>query len=244
MAYIRVVLRAALNQARKWNLVGRNVAELVESPRVRRFEIKPLTPEQARQLLDAAKGNRLEALCAVALACGLRVGEILGLRWQDVDLEAGRLAIRQSIQRQRGAGLVAVEPKTERSRRTIEVPAPLVAELKAHRVRQLEERLVAGTRWRDGGLVFASAVGTGLEPRNLHRAFKAMLKRAGLPDIRFHDLRHSAASLMLAQGVPLRVVMEVLGHSSISLTADTYSHVMPSLVRDATEKAAAILFRS
>jgi integrase len=244
VAYIRVVLRAALNQAIRWNLVARNAAELVESPRVRRFEIKPLTPEQARQLLDAAKGSRLEALCAVALACGLRMGEILGLRWQDVDLDARRLAVRQSIQRQRGAGLVAVEPKTERSRRTIEVPAPLIAALKAHRLRQIEERLAEGSHWHDGGLVFASAVGTGIEPRNLHRAFKALLKRAGLPDIRFHDLRHSAASLMLAQGVPLRVVMEVLGHSSISLTADTYSHVMPSLVRDATEKAAAILFRS
>jgi integrase len=244
VAYIRVVLRAALNQARKWNLVARNVAELVESPRARRFEIKPLAPEQARQLLDAVKGSQLEALYAVALACGLRMGEMLGLRWQDVDLEAGRLAVRQAIQRQRGAGLIAVEPKTERSRRTIDFPAPLVAALKAHRVRQLEERLAAGSRWQDGGFVFTSGVGTPIEPRNLHRSFKAVLRKAGLPDARFHDLRHSAASLMLAQAVPLRVVMEVLGHSSISLTADTYSHVMPSLVRDATEKAAAVLFKA
>jgi integrase len=244
VAYLRVVLRAALNQARKWNLVARNAAELVESPRARRFEIKPLAPEQARQLLDAAKGSQLEALYAVALACGLRMGEMLGLRWQDMDLEAGRLAVRQAIQRQCGAGLVAIEPKTDRSRRTIEIPAPLVAALKAHRIRQLEERLAAGARWRDNGLVFTSGVGTPVEPRNLHRSFKTTLKKAGLPDIRFHDLRHSAASLMLAQGVPLRVVMEVLGHSSISLTADTYSHVMPSLVRDATEKAAAVLFKA
>ncbi len=161
-----------------------------------------------------------------------------------MDLEQGRVAVSRALQRQKGRGLVLTETETDRSRRTIAPPVPLVASLRAHRVRQLEERLAAGCRWRDGGFVFASSVGTGLEPRNLHRAFKAVLTRAGLPNIRFHDLRHSAASLMLAQGVPLRVVMEVLGHSSISLTANTYSHVMPTLVRDAAEKVAAVLFAS
>lgn len=245
VGYIRVVLRAALNHARKWNLVARNAAELTESPRVRRFEIKPLTLERARALLAQAKGDRLEALYAVALASGLRMGETLGLRWQeDIDLDKGRMTINQAIQRQTGAGLVAVEPKTERSRRTIELPAPLIAALKAHRVRQIETRLAAGSLWQDSGLVFTSAVGTPLEPRNLHRSFKAMLVKAGLPDIRFHDLRHSAASLMLAQGVELRTIQQILGHSSISLTANTYAHVMPSLVQDATAKAAAALFAS
>lgn len=109
------------------------------------------------------------------------------------------------------------ETKTDRSRRIIALPAPLIAALRAHRVRQLQERLVAGSHWQERGFVYSSGVGSGLEPRNLHRAFKAMLTKAGLPDIRFHDLRHSAASLMLAQGVPLRVVMEVLGHSSIGV---------------------------
>jgi integrase len=244
VAYLRVVLRAGLNQARKWNLVARNVAELVEPPRCERFRIEPLTPDQARTLLDAVKGDRLEALYAVALACGLRMGEILGLRWQEIDLENGRMAVSQALQRQKGRGLVLAETKTDRSRRTIGLPAPLVTALRAHHVRQLQERLAADSRWQDQSFVFASRVGTALEPRNLHRAFKRMLKYAGLPDIRFHDLRHSAASLMLAQGVPLRVVMEVLGHSSISLTADTYSHVMPSLVQDATNKVATVLFGS
>lgn len=244
VAYLRVVLRAALNQARKWNLVARNVAELVEPPKCERFRIEPLSPEQARALLEAAKGTRLEALYAVALACGLRMGEVLGLRWQDVDLEQDRVAVSQALQRQKGRGLVLTETKTDRSRRTIALPAPLVAALRAHRVHQLEERLAAGSRWQESGLVFTSSVGTPIEPRNLFRSFKAALNRAGLPDIRFHDLRHSAASLMLAQGVPLRVVMEVLGHSSISLTANTYSHVMPSLVQDATEKVAGVLFAS
>lgn len=150
----------------------------------------------------------------------------------------------QALQRQKGRGLVLTETKSDRSRRKIALPAPLVAALRAHRVRQLEERLAAGSRWQESGLVFTSSVGTPIEPRNLFRSFKAALNKAGLPDIRFHDLRHSAASLMLAQGVPLRVVMEVLGHSSISLTANTYSHVMPSLVQDATDKVAGVLFAS
>jgi integrase len=242
VAYLRVVLRAALNQACKWSLVARNAAELAEPPKCERFRIEPLSPEQARALLDATKGARLEALYVVALACGLRMGEVLGLRWQDVDLDRAQLTVAGTLQRQKGRGLVLVETKTARSRRMISLPAPLIAGLKTHRIHQLEERLAAGPRWCDSGLVFVSGVGTPLEPRNLFRAFKATLVRAGLPEIRFHDLRHSAASLMLAQGVPLRVVMEVLGHSSIALTANTYSHVMPSLVRDATEKMADVLF--
>jgi integrase len=199
---------------------------------------------QARALLEAVKGDKLEALYADALACGLRMGEVLGLSWQSVDLEHGRLAVSQALQRQKGRGLVQVETKSDRSRRTISLPSPLVAKLRAHRLRQLQERLCAGARWRECGLVFTSCVGTALEPRNLFRSFKVTLRRAGLPDIRFHDLRHSAASLMLAQGVAIRVVMEVLGHSSICLTADTYSHVMPSLVQDATDKIAGLLFGS
>lgn len=242
VAYIRIVLRAALNQARKWNLVVRNAAELAQPPRLERFRIEPLSPEQARALLESAKGDRLEALYAVALACGLRMGEVLALSWAGIDLEHGQMTISQALQRQKGRGLVLIDTKTDRSRRTIALPSPLIAALRAHRVRQLQERLVAGSRWQDRGFVFTSSIGSGLEPRSLHRAFKAMLAEAGLPDIRFHDLRHSAASLMLAQGVPLRVVMEVLGHSSIGVTANTYSHVMPSLVRDATEKVAHLLF--
>jgi integrase len=243
VAYIRLVLRVALNQARKWNLVSRNAAELAEPPRLERFRIEPLSPDQARALLEAASGSRLEALYAVALACGLRMGEILGLRWQDIDLEHGQIVIARALQRQKGHGLVLTETKTDRSRRTVALPTPLIESLRVHRIRQVKERLAAGSRWHDRGLVFASTVGSGLEPRNLHRAFKAVLTKAGLPDIRFHDLRHSAASLMLAQGIHLRVVMEVLGHSSISVTANTYSHVMPSLMQDAAEKMAGVLFR-
>lgn len=243
-AYLRVVLRAALNRARKRDLVARNAAELADAPRMERYKVKPLTPEQARLLLDTAKGHRLEALYTVALACGFRRGEILGLHWRDVDFEHSRMSVSQALQRQKGRGLVLTETKTDRSRRTIELPPPLVTALRAHRVRQLEERMAAGPEWHDHGFVFASTVGTGLEPRNLTRAFKALLKRAApaLPDIRFHDLRHSAATLLLVQGVELRVVQEVLGHSSISLTANTYAHVMPVLIQDAAGRSAELLF--
>jgi integrase len=137
------------------------------------------------------------------------------------------LTVNQAIYRVTGKGMVATEPKTERLRRTLHLPDGVRAALKAHRVRQLQERLATGSRWRDSGLVFATGIGTPLEPRNLFRSFKAPLAKAGLPNIRFHYLRHSAASLLLAQGVPMRAVMELLGHSNIGTTADIYSHVMP-----------------
>ena len=134
-------------------------------------------------------------------------------------------------------------PKTERGRRKVMLPSPLVTALHSHRKRQVAERLKAGSRWRESDLVFASGVGTPLEPRNLDRHFKRMLSSAGLPDMRFHDLRHSAASLLLAQNVNPRTVMEILGHSRISMTLDTYSHVMPAAMREAADKISAVLWK-
>jgi integrase len=165
---------------------------------------------------------------------GLRQGEALGLRWQDVDLEAGTLRVEHGLQRI-GGRLQLVPTKSTRSRRTVLVPTLVTDALRAHRTRQLEERLLAGGRWHDGGYVFSSTIGTPIDAAELRRAFAAILRRAGLPVIRFHDLRHSAASLMLAQGVAARVVMETLGHSSYSLTMDTYSHVLPALQRQAAD---------
>ena len=240
--HVRTILRIALNQAIKWELVTRNAAALTIAPRLERKRFRCLSPDEARQLLDAAQGNRLEGVFSAALALGLRMGEILGLRWQgDVDLDGGTLRVNQAIYRIKGKGLVASEPKTERSRRTLFLPDTVLRALRAHRLRQLQERLAAGSRWQNSGLVFTSSIGTALEPRNLFRSFKAQLRKADLPDVRFHDLRRSAASLLLAQGVPMRAVMEVLGHSSISTTADIYSHVMPAMMRDVADKMDAIL---
>jgi integrase len=236
---IRAVLRKALGQAVKWGLVGRNVATLVEPPRVQYPEIRPLTPEQARTLVEAAKGDRLEALYTVALAIGLRQGEALGLKWEALDLDAGTLHVRAALQFVAGT-FQFVEPKTARSRRTIRLPRFAIEALRAHKVRQLEERLLAGSRWREHGLVFPSSIGTPLHAASVTHRFQALLARAQLPRQRFHDLRHCAATLMLVQGLSMRVVMETLGHSQISLTMNTYSHVMPALQQDAADRMDAL----
>jgi integrase len=238
--YLRAILRRALGQALKWGLVARNVVTLVDSPRVRRPEVEPFTPDQARAFLAAVQGDRLEALYTVAVALGLRQGEALGLRWADVDLDAGTLRVAVALQRIDGE-LRFVEPKSQRSRRTLPLPPRVVAALRAHRARQLEERLQAGPYWQDHRLVFPTTLGTPLDARNVTRWYHRLLDRAELPHRRFHDLRHTAASLLLVQGVAPRVVMETLGHSQISLTMDTYSHVMPVLQRDAAEQMEAIL---
>lgn len=230
--HIRAVLRRALGQALKWGLVRRNVATLIDPPRAHRVEIRPLTPEQGRALLEAARGDRLEALYRVALSLGLRLGEALGLRWVDIDLEAGTLRVAQALQRV-GGRLSFTEPKSAQSRRRLPLPEALARALTVHRARQRAERLRAGAAWHEHGLVFASTVGTPLEPRNVTRSFKALLTRAGLPDVRFHDLRHSCASLLAAQGHHPRLIMETLGHSQISLTMNTYAHVFPEAQRAA-----------
>jgi integrase len=180
----------------------------------------------------------------LALAAGLRQGEALGLHWQDVDLDAGTLRVRVALQRLEGRGLQTVEPKTARSRRSIALPPQVIESLRAHKSRQAQERLLAGSRWQDSGFVFTTATGTPLEGSSVTHRFQKLLRRAGLPHLRFHDLRHACASLLLAQGVHPRVVMETLGHSQISLTMNTYSHVIPALQRDATERMDAILARN
>lgn len=249
----RAVLRRALGQALKWGLVARNVATLVDPPRVTRHEIEPLSLEEAEKLLQAVRGHRLEALFTVALALGLREGEALGLCWKDVDLDGGMLLVRRQLQRLKGelvdgkrqrGRVVLAETKTDRSRRTIALPAFAVQALREHRVRQLEERLQMGARWKgceQGELVFPSIFGTPLDARNLIRQYHALLEKAGIPRRRFHDLRHTCATLLLVQGEDLRVVMEVLGHSQITLTANTYQHVVQSLKRGAADKMQALL---
>ncbi len=238
--YILVVLRIALGQALKWGLVARNVAQLVDPPRVERRSFPPLTPQEAQQLLAAAKNDRLGALYSVALALGLRQGETLGLSWSDVDLDNRELRVRRALQRVDGK-LRLVMPKSKQSQRVIALPDMVVKALHVHRARQLQERLLAGPQWNETGLVFTNKIGKPIEPRNLVRIFKRMLATAALPDRRFHDLRHSAASLLLAQGVHPRVVMETLGHSQISLTMNTYSHVFPALRREAADAMDAVL---
>jgi integrase len=246
---IRTVLRSALSQAVKWSLVSRNSAALVNAPRISRKRIEPLNPEHARKLLEVARGSRYEAIYTVALTLGLRRGEVLGVRWSDVDLDGRALRVSQSVQRLstgakegRKSELRATDTKTDGSRRTIALPDSVVRALRTHRARQAQDRLAAGLSWMDQDLVFTNRTGRPVEPILLHRDYKALLKKASLPTtLRFHDLRHSAASLLLAQGVHPRAIMELLGHSSITVTMNVYGHVMPAMMRDAADKMEAIL---
>ena len=245
--YVHAVLRVALNHAVDYELIPANVAARVDTPSVQRVEVEPLSVEQARCFLVAVAGHRLEAVYRVATAVGPRRGEICGLTWADVDLRVGRLTVRRTLGRIDGA-LRFDEPKSRRSRRTLALPPVAVAALRAHRVLQEQDQRLAGDRWREHGLVFPTGIGTPLEPRNPLRHFQATCQRLGLlrasgKPFRFHDLRHTAASFLLAQGVPLRVVIEILGHSQIGLTADTYSHVAPEVQAAAAERMDELLRR-
>lgn len=233
--YILGTLRGALNQALRWQLIARNPASLVDGPRVEQYEINPMSPEDARRFLTSVRGDRLEALYSVALTMGLRQGEALGLRWQDIDLEMGYLRVTKQLQRVDGK-LQLVEPKTKRSRRTLALPPSIAKGLALHFERQAQERRIAGQRWIDTGLVFTTPLGTGIEGTSISKQFHKHLERAGLSQRRFHDLRHSCATLLLVQGVSPRVVMDLLGHSQIGLTMNTYSHVIPDLRRDAAQR--------
>ena len=237
VGYLRGVLRGALGHAERTDLVTRNVARLARPPRIPRRRVSPLSVEQVRTFVAAIAGDRLEALYLVALGVGLRQGEILGLRWSDVDLAAGTLTVRHALARIDGR-LVLVEPKSATSRRVVPLPAFVRDALVEHRLRQAAEPLPLRPVPPDpfADLVFVTSHGTPLDGITITRRFQRILADAGLPHQRFHDLRHACASLLLAQGVPARVVMETLGHSEISLTLNTYSHVMPSVGREAAER--------
>jgi integrase len=222
--YAHTLLKRALAQAVMDGLIPRNAAEAVRPPKLKRDEIQPLNADQVRALLDASD-ERSRALYTVAVRTGMRPGEILALRWSDVDLEAGTVQINRAL----SEGEFST-PKTPRSRRRISLSPATVAALKAHRKRQLEERIAKAGLWEDHGLVFPSSVGTPKSQRNLNREFKNAAKRAGLPDhFKLYDLRHTCATLLLSRNVHPKYVQELLGHASIAQTLDTYSHVIPGM---------------
>jgi integrase len=237
---ILAVLSMALRTAERWGMVTRNVARLVDGPRKERHEIEPLDPEGARVLIESSVDDRFHALWVTALATGMRQGELLALRWEDVDLDTGWATVRHTLARIDGV-LTLVEPKTVRSRRRVPLPSMAVSALRAHRTRQRMERLVAGSRWTESGFVFTTGIGTPLEAGRVSRAFHAALTKAGLPSVRFHDLRHSCATFLLAQGMTLEDVKQQLGHSSITLTSNTYSHVLEGRQRERARVMDAVL---
>lgn len=226
VAHIRGTLRTALNDAVRLDIVERNVALRTDAPRREESNREPFTVEEAREFIAATSVDRLGALYRLAVTLGLRRGELLGLRWSDIDLEAGTLRVSRTLGRV-GSEIVIKEPKTDRSRRTLSLGASNVAALKAHRDKQKFERKEAGQLWRANDYVFTSSVGTPLDPDNLTKQFKARLMAAKLREQRFHDLRHTAATLMLRDGLPVHEVSAVLGHAQTSTTLNVYSHVLP-----------------
>ena len=236
---IHGVLHKALDQAVAWRLVSRNVCDSVTLPRLKRYEHKSLTPEQARKLLEVARGHRLEVMLILALTTGMRQGELLGLHWQDIDFERGTLQVRRSASRVRGQGYKEFETKTERSRRLLTLHRYVLDMLRQQHLDQQEMKLAtftAGTEWQGRDLVFCNKYGSFLRPDRVRKQFQRLLAEAGLPHMRFHDLRHSAATILMSKGVAAKVVQEILGHSTISMTLDIYSHVLPGMQDEAMGK--------
>lgn len=230
------VLNKALKQAMLDGLISRNVCEAVKPPKVERKEITPLDREQARALLEAAAGGRFEALYVLAIHTGMREGELLGLKWEDVDLEQRVFRLRHALVRE-GGKVTLGDLKTPKSRRSVQLTRAAVDALRSHLQRQLKEIERIGSLYQPGGLVFATESGSLINPSNLrNRSFKPLLKRTGLPDICLHDLRHTCATLLLSQGTHPKLVQELLGHATIAMTLDTYSHFLPSM-GDQTVKA-------
>ncbi|KUM83147.1 MULTISPECIES: tyrosine-type recombinase/integrase [Streptomyces] len=225
------VLRTALSAACREELIARNVAGLVEPPRASSRELSPWTLDETLDFLAASRKDPMYAAFVLAIAMGLRRGELVGLRWTDVDLDKRVLYIRQQTQRRRGV-LYDDDTKNRRNR-ALPLPAMCIAPLRWHRMRQVAAKQRAGESWDDGGYVFATRNGRPVEPRNVYRSFTRVAQSAGLRVIRLHDARHGTATLLTAAGVAPRVVMEILGHSQISITMDVYTHVVQDTQREA-----------
>jgi integrase len=237
---VRATLRRALGRGMKMGVVNRNAAALTDAPRSTRQQVRALSPDEARELLAAFKDHQLEAAVTIALATGLRQGEQLGLKWADLDLDGSTLTVRQSLQRIDGQ-LRLVEPKTARSLRTLHLPSVAVAILRTHRAAQNRGKLVSGDRWQESGFVFTTDRGGPLDGTVVTHSFQRQLRQAQLPVMRWHDLRHACASLMIALGTSPRYVQEQLGHSGITITMNTYAHVLPAGMKDAAERLGDVL---
>jgi integrase len=237
------VFSSALTQAVKWKMLVHNPCTLVDLPRRERKEMQSLSAAEVTRFLEVARGDKWFVAFLVAIETGARPEEYLGLRWSDIDFEKQIVTVRRALVWRKGGGFIFTEPKTARSRRSIPLSAFAVDGLRKHKRKQAEERLMLGEHYANHDLVFAAEGGTPLLWRNLtRRHFKPLLRKASLPDVRLYDLRHTTASLLLAAGENPKVVSERLGHASITLTLDTYSHVLPTMQQAATGKLERMMY--
>ena len=227
--YIHSVLHTGLEKAAKLGLIGRNPVDGATPPRMVNQEMLVLDENQVIRFLVTVENSRNKALYHLAVKTGMRQAEILGLKWVDLDWVSGYLQVRRQVQRVEGKGFVFCEPKTKAGRRTIQLGETMLLTLREQVKEQRVEKAAVGDRWQENGLIFPSTVGTPLDQRNLLREYKKLLEIAGLPSIRFHDLRHTAASIMLKHNVPVLTVSRILGHSKPSVTLDIYGHLIPGM---------------
>jgi integrase len=239
--YVHAVIHRALRDAVRWEKIMRNVADLADPPRLTTPEMKTWTGEQVRTFLDSVSDDRLQAAWLLMCTTGVRKGELLGLRWKDVDLEGARLAVRQTLT-SIGYGTEFAEPKTRRSRRQIALDRRTVAALREHRTRQNAERRAWGPAWTDTGLVFTREDGLPIHPDQFQQVFERLVRKAGVPRINLHGLRHTHATLALKAGVHPKIVSERLGHSSVAFTMDVYAHVVEGMQEQAADAIVALIF--
>lgn len=242
MQKIHTIIKDSLNKAERWQMVSKNVVDLVDRPKASKEEMLVWDNEQSLSFLKHAKSDRLYIAFLLALTTGMRQGEILGLRWKDVDLENGIVYVKQTLSHD--GQRISPLPKTAAGRRSITVPSEVISDLIKHKLMISSERRACGSGYKDNNLVVCTTLGTPQSPRNLNRTFQRLLKSVDVPKIRFHDLRHTHATLLLVQGVNPKVVSERLGHATIKITLDTYTHVLPSLLKDVAEEFGKNFFKS
>ncbi len=233
--YIHAVLRAALNRAVASRVLAYNPAKGVDLPPATKFRVQPYNPDEARQFLKAFAADRLYGLYVLAIASGMRLGELLALQWDNLNLEEATVSVEGTLRKIKGRFLIT-KPKTISSDRWVALPEVAIVALRDHKLRQAQERLIIGDQWSGANHVFTTARGAGIDGPNLTKRFRLQLKRFGLRDIRFHDLRHTAASILINSGSSMSSVSKMLGHSALAVTADLYSHIFESTQRETARK--------
>ncbi|MBS3948385.1 MAG: tyrosine-type recombinase/integrase [Dethiobacter sp.] len=239
--YLHAIIRQALQQAVKEGLLPRNVADATSPPTIKNKQMRPMAEAELVDFLEAIREDRLFAAYLLAATTGLRRGELLGLCWDCVNLESGALTVQRQLLALKDSISLEETTKSKSGRRSVTLTDDAIRELKSHRKRQAQEKLLLGAAYQDSGLVFCREDGTALNPKDFTKHFQRRLVAAGLPKVRLHDLRHTHATLLLARGIPAKLVQERLGHASITMTLDLYSHVTPEMQKLAAESLNGLL---